>query len=153
MVATWMSAPTLAAATRWSSKNQASRGSLTTIRSFSPNCSSSQSTSGPRAFGSLRQVVGQVPGLGPAVLDDDVDRGEEVVVVVDQPARLAEPPRVGPVGADLGLGDVDAEPTGETGEETGTAAPRAGHQQHLPAAWLRRGLVLHGWNSVTSRAG
>ena len=73
-------------------------------------------------------------------------------MVVDQPARLAEAAGVGAVGADLRLGDVDAEPSGESGEQAGAAAAGAGDDQHLPAAGLR-GTQVRAWgNSVICAA-
>ena len=48
-------------------------------------------------------VVGPLPGRGPRVVDRHAPAAHQLVVEVDDPARLAEPARVRVVGLDLGL--------------------------------------------------
>ncbi len=101
------------------------RGSLTTtrvaLRELRPQ---------PRAqLGAHRRVVrtaAVVLARGRArVVDGDAARAHQAPVEVDDPVRLAEAARVGVVGVDLRLGDVEAELAEHAREQARAAAAHA----------------------------
>ena len=123
MVANTGVAPVRIAATRHRPRNQLSRGSLTTSSGLTWKWLSSQSAVGIRSVLAGGDPAGLEPRLRPRVADLDQRLLEQPVVVVDHPARLAEPLGVGLVGGDLGLRHVQA------------------HDPHQPghACWCRCG--------------
>ena len=139
MVAKTGVAPVRIAATRHRPRNQLSRGSLTTSSGLT--CEVALQPLGGQDPLRLAggDPAGLEPRLGPRVADLDQRLLEQPVVVVDHPARLAEPLGVGLVGDHLGLGHVQAHDPHQPGHRAGAAAAGAGDEQHLARVRRRVG--------------
>ena len=99
----------LARARIHSGRNQTVRGSLTDDGAVLLELPAQPRASSPWTAASLGRRRRDLPGGRPRVVDRHAARLEQPGVEVDDPARLAEPARVGLVGVDLGLRDVEAE--------------------------------------------